>query len=251
MKNFLKQYLNNTFLITSEIHNMKKLLIVCLSISVFSISKAQVYVQGGLNLANISKTKSGQTEDNNTLTSFNAGVLGRFDLSTIIDLESGFILSGKGAKAQTYFTSGSDDNYVITKFNPLYVEVPLNLVVRFPFEKRKNIFVHFGPYAAMGIGGKSKSDSKILGVTSHSESNIKFSDDNPFTSEQDDAAYDKLKRFDFGINIGGGIDLRKIMIKINYGLGLTKINSTQSDNSADDKNKYRTFSVSLGIPFSQ
>ena len=33
-------------------------------------------------------------------------------------------------------------------------------------------------------------------------------------------------------------------------LALTKINSTQSNNSADDKNKYRTVSISLGIPLS-
>ena len=111
-----------------------------------------------------------------------------------------------------------------------------------------NLFFHAGPYAAIGIAGKSKAESKVLGVTGTSESDIKFSNDDPFTSEQDDAAYDKLKRFDFGLNIGGGFDLGKLIIKANYGFGLTKINSTQSNNSVDDKNKYRTVSISLGIP---
>jgi hypothetical protein len=31
-------------------------------------------------------------------------------------------------------------------------------------------------------------------------------------------------------------------------LGLAKIRSTETDNSSNDKNKYRTVSVSLGIP---
>jgi hypothetical protein len=227
---------------------MKTLFIAALSLAAFSKVHSQVYVQGGVNLANITSTKSGQTEDNNNLTTFNAGILGRFGLSKVIDLESGLLLNGKGSKAQTYFTGNTDDNYVKTKFNPLYLEVPLNVVLKFPLEKTTNIFVYGGPYAAMGIGGKSKSESQLFGLKGSSESDIKFSNDNPLTSQQEDAAYDKLKRFDFGLNVGAGVDLKKVLLKVNYGYGLTKINSTQSDNSADDKNKYRTLSLSLGIP---
>ncbi len=230
---------------------MKTLLTIALVTTLFSKSYSQVYVQGGVNLANITKTSSGDTEDNNMLTTFNAGILGRFNLSTSIDFESGLLLEGRGSKAETYFTNSMDDNYVKTRFNPLYLELPLNLVVRIPLQKTTNLFFHGGPYAAMGIAGKSTSDSKIIGVTSHSSSDIKFSNDDPFTSRQDDASYDKLKRFDFGLNIGGGLDLGKVLLKANYGFGLTKINSTQSDNGADDKNKYRTISVSLGIPLSK
>ncbi|MDQ6888975.1 MAG: PorT family protein [Bacteroidota bacterium] len=227
---------------------MKTLLSISLLALLSVKAQSQVYVQGGVNLANISKTSSGQTEKNNLLTTFNAGILGRFGLSKTIDLESGLLLDGRGAKAATYFTSGTDDNYVKTKFNPLYLELPLNLVVRIPLEKTTNLFFHGGPYAAIGIAGNSKSDAKFLGVSSSSTSSIKFSNDDPFTSEQDDAAYDKLKRFDFGLNVGGGFDLGKVLLKVNYSLGLTKINSTQSNNSADNKNKYRTVSISLGIP---
>ena len=215
-----------------------------------TLAKSQVYVQGGVNLANITQTKSGETQDNNMLTSFNAGILGRFNLSKPIDLESGLLLQGRGAKANTYFSSSRDDNYVKSKFNPLYLEVPLNVVVRLPLQKDMNVFLNAGLYAAMGIAGKSKTESKILGATSTSTENIKFSNDDPFTSQQDDAAYNKIKRFDFGLNFGGGLDLGKVLLKLNYGFGLTKINSTQSNNAADNKNKYRTLSLSLGIPLS-
>jgi hypothetical protein len=230
---------------------MKKLLTITILTAFLSNAKSQVYVQGGLNFANITTTKSGQTQDNNMLTTFNAGFLGRFNISTIVDLESGLLLQGRGAKADTYFTSSRDDNYVKTKFNPLYLEVPLNVVLRIPLEKKTNIFFNAGPYAAMGIAGKSKTTSDFLGSTVSSTKNIKFSNDDPFTSEQDDAAYNKLKRFDFGLNFGGGVDFGKVLIKVNYGLGLTKISSMQSDNGADDKNKYRTISVSLGIPLNR
>lgn len=229
---------------------MKKLLTGIAVLCICSYSKAQmIYVQGGVNFANITKTNDGQTEDNNMLTSFNAGFLGRFGLSTTVDLESGLLLTGRGSKAETYFNNGND--YVKSTFNPLYVELPLNLIVSLPVAKTSNIFFNGGPYIAIGVGGKSKTNSKFGPLTSSSSKSIEFSNDDPFTSQQDDAAYDKLKRFDYGLNLGGGLQLEHVILKVNYGFGLAKINSTESDNSSNDKNKYRTLSLSVGIPLSK
>ncbi len=227
---------------------MKKTTVMLMVTLMAMGAKAQFYAQGGLNLANITNTNSGHTEKNHLLPTFNVGLMSRFGISSSFDLESGILFTGKGSKAETYFDNG--ENYVKTKFNPLYLEVPLNAVVKIPLnaKAKSNIFFHAGPYIAVGVGGKSTSDSRIIGLESSSSSTIKFSNDNPFTSQQDDAAYNKLKRFDFGANFGGGIDFGKVMLKANYGFGLAKINSTQSDNGANDKNKFRTLSISLGIP---
>lgn len=225
---------------------MKKLFLgLVLTTAVALSTKAQVYVQGGLNLANITKTKDGQTEKNNILPSFNVGILGRLDLDPMFALESGVLLTGHGSKAETYFTNG---DYVKTKFNPFYLQVPLNAVVKIPLEKESNVFFNAGPYVAIGIGGKSTRESKLGPLMSNSSSSIQFSNDDPFTSQQEDAGYNKLKRFDFGLNFGGGVQFGRIMLKANYGLGLAKINSTESNNTANDKNKYRTLSFSVGIP---
>lgn len=226
---------------------MKKLAMGMLVLFVCSNLNAQLfYLQGGVNLANITKTNEGHTEKNNLLTTFNAGFMGRFGLSKTVDLESGLLITGRGAKAESYFNGGND--YVKSTFNPLYLEVPLNVIVSVPLQKGSSFFVNAGPYVAMGIAGKSKTDSKIGPLTSSSSKSIKFSNDDPFTSQQDDAAYDKLKRFDFGMNLGAGFQLSKMILKVNYGFGLAKINSTESNNTANDKNKYRTLGVSLGIP---
>ena len=152
-----------------------------------------------------------------------------------------------GAKAETRL--GGED-YIKSTFSPLYVELPVNLVVNIPLTENVKLFLNAGPCAAIGVAGKSKVYSQFLGIKLSSEKDIQFNNDDPFTSEQEDASYNKLKRFDYGLNFGGGIDLKKVLIKVNYGLGLTKINSTENNNSADDKNnKYRVLSVSLGIPF--
>lgn len=221
------------------------LLITLFALTIFAAA-AQTYIQGGLNLANITKTNEGLTEKNNLLTTFNAGLLTRFDLSKTVDIETGLIFTGRGAKAETYFNGGND--YVKTSFNPYYIEVPLNIVIKAPLEKNTALFFNAGPYIAIGAAGKSKSESKIGPFTTSSSEAIKFSNDDPFTSQQDDAAYDKLKRFDFGINLGGGLQLQHLLLKVNYGFGLSKINSTESNNNANDKNKYRTLSLSVGIP---
>ena len=111
---------------------MKKLFLALLLTTTVAVStKAQIYVQGGLNLANITKTNDGQTEKNNILPSFNAGILGRLELDPMFDLESGVLLTGRGSKAETYFSNG---NYTKSKFNPLYIEVPLNAVVKIPLD---------------------------------------------------------------------------------------------------------------------
>ena len=226
---------------------MKKIIFVLiLSTSMSVSSKAQVYIQGGLNLANITKTSDGQTSDNNILPSFNVGLLGRFGLSSTFDLESGLLLTGHGSKAESYFNGGAD--YVKSKFNPLYIQVPLNAVVKIPLEKETSLFFNAGPYIAMGIGGKSKQESKFGPLMASSTETIKFSNDDPFTSQQEDAGYDRLKRFDFGLNFGGGFEFEHLILKVNYGMGLAKINSTAGNNNYDDKNKYRTLSFSVGIP---
>ena len=227
---------------------MKKLLILSALTAITTIqASAQMYIQGGVNFANITKTNDGQTEKNNILTTFNAGFMSRFGLSKIFDLESGVLVTGRGSKAETDFNGGTD--YVKSTFNPIYVEVPLNAVVKVPMGLGgSHLFFHAGPYIAIGIAGKSKMESKIGALVSTSSSTIKFSNDDPFTSQQDDAAYDKLKRFDFGANFGGGLQFKHLMLRANYGLGFAKINSTQSNNTVNDKNKYRTASLSIGIP---
>ena len=226
---------------------MKKLVLgLILTTTIALSSKAQVYIQGGLNLANITKTSDGQTSDNNILPSFNVGLLGRFGLSSTFDLESGLLLTGHGSKAETYFNGGND--YVKSRFNPFYIQVPLNAVVKIPLEKETNVFFNAGPYVAVGIAGKSTQESKFGPLMSSSTETIKFSNDDPFTSQQEDAGYDKLKRFDYGLNFGGGIEFSHVILKVNYGLGLAKINSTESNNNYNDKNKYRTLSFSVGIP---
>ena len=112
----------------------------------------------------------------------------------------------------------TDTFYKVT-FNPLYLELPLNLVVRLPLSTSANIFINGGAYIAAGIAGKSKFEGQLAGISGSHTENIKFTSADP---NSDDQAYSKLKRFDYGLNVGAGLDLKKVLLKVNYGYGLAK-----------------------------
>lgn len=228
---------------------MKKILLIIASALLFSTvySQGKVFIEGGLNLANISTRSNGTVDNAKMLPSFHAGIGGTFGISKVFDLESGIFLSGKGSKTETYFSQSTTDNYVKAKFNPYYLEIPLYGNLNFPMEKTTSFFVGAGPYLGIGLFGKTKVETNFLGTTSTSKSDIKFNNDDPTTSQQEDASFDKVRRFDYGLNFHAGFDLGDVILKVNYGLGLAKINSNGT-NSTDDKNKHRVLSFSIGIP---
>lgn len=225
---------------------MKKLLALAICAGLFTSAKSQkVYIQGGVNLSNITTSNSGSTEKSNLLTTFNAGLMLRSNNAEPIALEAGLLVDGKGAKSK----GGSGNTNYNATFNPLYLELPVNLVVRIPLmSNNSNIFVYGGPYVAMGIAGKSKVKGQILGASFDGTKDIQFTNADPNDNDQ---AYSKLKRYDYGVNVGAGIDLGKILLKANYGMGLAKISSMQTNNGENAKNKYRVVSISLGIPLSR
>ncbi|HWB27761.1 MAG TPA: porin family protein [Chitinophagaceae bacterium] len=213
--------------------------------SSFKSNPGGMYLKGGVNFSNISVTSDGSVNNANSLTSFNVGFVGDIPLADIFSFQTGLYLNGKGSKTESYFGPNRDANYYKVKFNPLYLELPANFVLKFPVDNQSRFYAGAGPYVAMGIGGKVKGTQNIAGVTSTYNKNIQFNNDDPTTSEQEDASVNKLRRFDYGVNFMAGVEVQRFMIGVNYGLGLAKIGSTQSNNN--DKNKYRIFSINLGV----
>ncbi len=206
-------------------------------------------IRGGLNLANISTTSNGRVNNANQLSSFQVGVVGDVKLGTsFLSLQPGVIYTGKGAKIEEG-TAGRAGYYKQT-FNPMYIEVPVNLVFKAPVGKTSKVFVGAGPYAAIGVAGKVKTDgTTLLGQTYTHEQNIQFSNDDPTTfNEEEGAGLGLVRRFDYGLNGTAGIEGKSIVLGVNYGLGLAKLQSG-TNSSADDNNKHRVLSLTLGFKF--
>jgi hypothetical protein len=204
-----------------------------------------IYLKGGLNLANISTTSDGRVDDAKMLSSFHVGIVGDMPLGDALSFQLGLLLTGKGSKTEIYSTSSTTDNYYKVKTNPIYLELPANFVFKVPFGTDSRLYFGAGPYVAIGVGGKTKGEQKFLGATATYEKSISFNDDDPLTAGQEDASVNKLRRFDYGANFLAGFEVSKFMIGVNYGLGLAKIGSAESND--DDFNKHRVWSISLGF----
>ena len=229
---------------------MKHFAFAAVLVSAVSITHAQRgQIKGGLNLANVSVTDNGRVSEANRLTSFQVGVVTDIPLGTsVLSLQPGLLYTGKGSKIQEG-TAGQSGYYKQT-FNPRYLEVPLNLVFKAPLTTSTRFFVGAGPYAAVGIGGDVKTEgTNILGQTYTRETDIRFSDDDPTTfNEEEGAGLGLVRRFDYGLNGMAGFETRNIVLGVNYGLGLAKLQSG-TNSGEDNNNKHRVLSFTLGFKF--
>lgn len=204
-------------------------------------------IRGGINLANVSVTNSGGVDKANQLTSFQIGVLTDIPLGTnFLSLQPGLLYTGKGSKVQK--GTAGQAGYFKQTFNPMYVELPVNLLFRAPIGNTSRFFVGAGPYLAMGVGGNTKTEgTNVLGVNYNTEKNITFSNDDPTTLNQEEGTgLGIIRRFDYGLNGTAGIEGKSLVLGVNYGLGLAKLQSG-TNSSVDNNNKNRVLSVTLGL----
>lgn len=207
--------------------------------------KSSALLRGGLNLANVSIADNGKVDDANTLVSFQAGIIGDLNVTEFISIQPGLLVTGKGTKTQD--GTPSDANYFKATTNPIYLEIPVSLVFKGPVSKDTKIFAGAGPYLAIGVGGKNKTEGKFFGAAFSSEKDIDWSNDDPSTlNYEEGAGFGIMKRFDYGLNGTAGLEMKNTVLSVNYGLGLAKLQSG-SNSSENDKNKYRVLSFTIGF----
>ena len=202
-------------------------------------------IKAGVNLANVSVADDGNVDDANMLTSFQVGITGDVHLASILYLQPGIFFTGKGSKLE--IGRPTENFYAKQTTNPFYIEVPVNFVIKLPFNDESHFFFGAGPYGAIGIAGKAKTDRKVLNFTSHTENNIEFSNDDPSTfGEEEGTGLGVLKRFDYGLNGVVGVEGKSLVLSAGYGLGLAKLQSG-SNSSSDNNNKHRVLNFTVGF----
>lgn len=226
--------------------------ITALAFSLGAMSQVRVGVKGGWNLSTITVDNDGSVDKDKSLSGFNIGVIADIPLvEDILSFQPGVFYTTKGSK----LTSGDKDNSTTNPYykyttSPQYIEIPLNFVGKIPLGENSRLFGGIGPYVAFGVAGKNKTSMTLAGVTTSTESNIKWDDDTPFNNDDPNRGLDKYKRFDIGGNIMVGAEVHNILIAAQYGLGFAKINSgSSSGDTNNEKNKNRVFSVSVGYLF--
>lgn len=194
-------------------------------------------LRGGVNFQNI----NGKDEDGNKLaydmlTGFNIGINAEIPVAPQFYFQPGLLFSVKGAKSKEVILGETYKGKIIIS----YLELPLNFLYK-PMLGTGHLLLGFGPYVALGVGGKVKNK----GGGSSETTSIKFKNIvKPI--DADDVVY--LRPLDAGANMLAGYEFSsKFSVQLNVQLGLTKINPEYEGISNDKTSAKNTgFGFSLG-----
>jgi hypothetical protein len=197
---------------------MKKLMFILFACFCLLQANAQRFgIKAGLNVANATAEVSGLSLSTSSLFGFQAGVVGELPVAQEIYFNSGLLYSLKGVK---YDLGGIE-----IKIPVHYLEVPLNIAYKTGLSETLQFFAQAGPYVGIGLSAKGKS-----GDTTE---DIEFG-----------SGDEQMKRIDFGLNFGTGLEINNIQLGINYGLGLKNL-----ENDDEAKFKNGVFSITVGYFF--
>jgi hypothetical protein len=219
---------------------MKKVgtgLILVLLVMFINEAFAQSFaVKGGLNLSSmVFKDNDGAYYDTKKLNpGFHVGLTVEVPIAEMFSFETGALISNKGAKYVDKYTYSGSTYYDYYTTSLIYFEVPLTAKVSYSIGSAK-IYGVFGPYIGLGLSGKDKYESK--GEPTETV-NIKWGSN---------SETDNLKRLDYGLSIGAGVEIKSVLLGLSYGYGLANISS---DTSYGLKINNRVLGLTVGYKFS-
>lgn len=186
---------------------MKKIFALALAaIMCASSAKALEYipesgftVQGlfGMNISNFRHPDAAFDGLTDPKAGFNLGVRGEYMLPSCygVFVNLGVNYTMKGAKMDVA-ASLPDDYSCTVKYRPCYIEIPLHVGYRFNVLDNLGVFADFGPYFAIGVNGKEKTEFEGDAVEDYSK---KF-----FRNSK--MILGEIQRYDFGLGFRVGAE---------------------------------------------
>lgn len=207
------------------------------SSSFFSTEKVdggvQFGIRAGLNLANASCSENGHSVSLDSRAAFHVGVIADVPLMQSLYVQTGLYLQNKGAKYEESHNGWKEKD----TFKPMYLQIPLLASYRYDFSDAVQLQVNVGPYFAYGIGGKAKMSEEDNGDTESWEID--------FFGDKDEETSMGNKRFDSGLQIGGGLTFaQRYYLGVTYEFGFANISKWDG---TEIKNK--NLMVSIGYNF--
>ncbi|OAV69892.1 hypothetical protein Barb6XT_00230 [Bacteroidales bacterium Barb6XT] len=220
---------------------MKKVFFLIVALLIVTNADAQVSfsakVAGGLPgyIGDVDETVSDKNHDSKFKAGFKIGAGVDYALFDNFSLQSGLFFSQKGAKYEGEESEGDGAPVVTTTgtYNPLYLEIPVLAAYKFRVTDHVKLSVSAGPYLAYGLGGKAKIEEAYDIIKGTVDANL-FS---KTEIKGEKISNTPFNRFDAGLAFGAGAEIGKILVSLNYDLGLSNI-YTNKNNNEDDNKKY-------------
>lgn len=159
-------------------------------------------VKGGMNISNFWD----DLDDADAKVGVNVGVTLDVGFTERLFLLTGLEYNTKGAKTSGLLLNSTNAGYAKVTLNPMYIQLPLHFGYKLPIGQTTKIVFRGGTYFAYGVGGKAK-----LSLSSYGNEKVDVFQDG------------LLKKFDFGLGTGVGVELGKIALGMTYDLGLLDI----------------------------
>lgn len=170
----------------------------------------------GLNLSIMTMKSKDIQLNTKTLAGIRFGGIFEIPITGSLALQPGILFSAKGSVYEIDTTE--------LFISPIFLEAPVTLVYTFGSKAVKISFLA-GMYFACGIAGNKMDPGGAL-------RSIMFGPE-----ENND-----MKRFDTGLNLGALINIKGLMISVEYGLGLTNLSTVAS---GDSEMKNRVIGISF------
>jgi hypothetical protein len=185
-------------------------LVVSISISQGTLAQVRLGVKAGVNASNIHFNLS--TTD--PIPGYQAGLMADIGLSSHFSIHPAVLVNAKGFITDLDFRdqNGQLQERARGTFRLVYAEVPVLLIYKGELGKKWHWYGGVGPYAGIGITGKSKWNSNII---ANKKEKITF-------RKQSTTGY-IYKRMDYGLNAAAGVEKGRVQLGINYSYGLTGI----------------------------
>lgn len=203
----------------------------------------RVGIKAGLNASNFAISGTGgSVGDKKNIVGWQAGLYIDMPVLPIISLQAGAVLNSKGSNIK--FGNKQTGNYAEVNTRPIYLEVPVSGIVKIPLPNKVKLFAGAGPYLAVGVAGKYRSEGALAGIQFSSEENIRYGN----KDESNGNGYGAdLKRMDWGMNFLAGLEISHMTLNANYGYGISNIKSSIENDNAKFKN--RVYSIAIGVLF--
>ncbi len=206
---------------------MKKLLLIAVLFGA-SFAKAQVSygLKAGVTLGEISNSLYKQQTHPSVFFSAYADI----PFATNFSIQSGVTIGGKGSD----FTESYDFASLDHVLSVMTIEVPVNAVYSIPTGNTGKFMLGVGPYIGFNVSGK---DNYVGHIGS---TKVEVSDDLTFTGKDR-----SLNLLDVGGNFMVGYRFNhKLVLRVNYNLGLTDINPR-----IDKTQSFRNWAFGVGFQF--
>ncbi|WP_207422695.1 porin family protein [Desertivirga brevis] len=210
--------------------NLKTSILSLCFTTIFTISgtalfgQAKFGLKAGVNFAK-QKIRPERTIIPSSNTSFNLQAFADIKILEDISIRPGLSITGKGNRLKHI-------EFVNATTNLIYLEIPLNAVIKLPIRRLGKFYTGGGLYTAYGLTGKIKGEGFEVGV---------YGNNNLFNEKG------LYNRPDLGLNFLGGFELKNgLLVNIEYELGM--INTFRSDAVQPGFTaKNRALSISLGV----